>query len=291
MTSKVLFVGLIGALLAGSMLIVSSPGAAAGEKTSGTKDTHVTVQFLGDSVALTLGIAMADEKLESKYDYTVRDGGILGCGVVDGPLVRVRGVVKPVDSACNGSTPAADAPIDVQPWQVQWQKDLAEHHPNVVVLVAGRWEVVDRIYNGQWTNILDPSFAGYVKQQLQLAASIVAASGAKLVFMTAPCTHESPQPDGTPWPEDDATRLDAYNQLVEQVASEDPKMDSVVNLDSVVCPGGNFSFKYKGVTIRQPDGVHFAIRGGAVLEHAIMPDVLAEGRTQISEQGSKTKKK
>ena len=246
MTSKVLVVGLIGALLAGPMLIVSSPGAAAGVKTRGTKETHVTVQFLGDSVTLTLAIAMADKKLESKYDYTVRDGGILGCGVVDGPLVRVKGVVEPKNSACNGSTPAPDAPIDLQPWQVQWQKDLAEHHPNVVVLVAGRWEVVDRVYNGQWTNILDPSFAGYVKQQLQLAASIVAASGAKLVFMTAPCTHESPQPDGTPWPEDDPARLNAYNQLVEQVASENPNMDSVVNLDEWYVRVATFPSRTRG---------------------------------------------
>ena len=36
--------------------------------------------------------------------------------------------------------------------------------PNVVVLLAGRWEVVDREYQGTWTNILHPTFAAYVKQ-------------------------------------------------------------------------------------------------------------------------------
>jgi len=43
--------------------------------------------------------------------------------------------------------------------------------PNLVVLLAGRWEVVDRLYEGRRTNILHPAFAAYLKQALVLANS------------------------------------------------------------------------------------------------------------------------
>ena len=41
----------------------------------------------------------------------------------------------------------------------------------MVVLLAGRWEVVDREYQGTWTNILHPAFAAYVKSQLEQASA------------------------------------------------------------------------------------------------------------------------
>ena len=39
-----------------------------------------------------------------------------------------------------------------QPWPYQWLNAMAVTHPNVVALLAGRWEVVDREYQGKWTN-------------------------------------------------------------------------------------------------------------------------------------------
>ena len=91
--------------------------------------------------------------------------------------------------------------------------------PNVAVLLAGRWEVVDREYQGAWTNILHPAYAAYVKQQLEAASQLVTATGARMVFLTAPCTNEGEQPDGDPWPEDDPARLAAFNKLIHEVAA------------------------------------------------------------------------
>ena len=100
------------------------------------------------------------------------------------------------------------------------------------------WEDVDREYNGAWTNILDPTFAAYVKQQLEFASNLVTATGANMVFMTGACTSEGLQANGQPWPEDDPARRAVYNGLVRQVAAEYPTTDSVDDLDAVVCPGG-----------------------------------------------------
>ena len=128
-----------------------------------------------------------------------------------------------------------------QPWQDQWLDAMSAVKPNVVVLLAGRWEVVDREYKGKWTNILQPTFAAYVKSQLEAASKLVTTTGANLVFLTAPCTDEGEQPDGQPWPEDDPARLAEYNKLLYQVAALHPKTDSVVDLDAAVCPGGKFT--------------------------------------------------
>jgi hypothetical protein len=242
----------------------------------------VKIVILGDSTAFSLGWGLAATALGSKYHYTLADRGDLGCGIVNGPTVNVMGRVLSVNSECSGASASPGTPADEQPWPVQWKAAISKIHPNVVVLLAGRWEVVDRIYNGMWTNILSPTFANYVKGQLEFASNLVTSSGANMVFLTAPCISETSQSNGVAWPEDDPARLAAYNGLVRQVAAEHPTTDSVVDLSSVVCPGGTFSSTYKGVTIRKSDGVHFTEQAGLVLASALMPQIVSLGRSQMT---------
>jgi hypothetical protein len=150
------------------------------------------------------------------------------------------------------------------------------------MVLAGRWEVVDRLYQGKWTNILEPSFAAYVKQRLEATSNLITASGSNVAFLTAPCTDEGEQPDGSPWPEDSPARNDAYNKLVRQVAALHPTTDSVIDLKSMVCPGGKFTATLGGQTIRRSDGVHFTIEGGVYLAPSLMPPVVASGRAQMA---------
>ena len=183
---------------------------------------------------------------------------------------------------CSGATPIPGAPLRSQPWPIQWQSAMSKNHPNVVVILAGRWEVVNRIYDGAWTNILSPTFASYVKKQLEFASNLVTATGANVVFMTTPCTDETKQPDGAPWPEDDPARLAVYNGLVRQVAAEYPTTDSVVDLNAIVCPGGIYTPIYHGVIIRTPEGIHFTQQAGQILAPAFMPQIVASGRAQMA---------
>jgi hypothetical protein len=247
----------------------------------------VRVLLLGDSTALTLGEGLGEPTTERTYDYVLSDDGIVGCGVADGPQVEVMGQEDQVGPACNGSSPAPGAPLAQQPWPVQWQRDLAASHPNVVALLAGRWEVLNRVYRGRWTNILHPAFAAYVKRQLELASNLVTASGARLVFLTAPCTNEAPQPDGAPWPEESPARLAAYNELVREVAAEHRAVDSVADLDRAACPRGRYQNTLDDVTIRTvDDGIHFSAEGGVVLAPYVMPAIVAAGRAQAASAGS-----
>ena len=219
------------------------------------------VLLFGDSVALTLGLGLGLPTEQDNYGYTLADKGILGCGVVDGPQVELMGSRDDTPPACGGPGVAAGGPAANEPWQSQWLAAIGNDKPNVVVLLAGRWEVVDREYQGTWTNILHPTYAAYVKSQLEQASQLVTATGAHMVFLTAPCTSEGEQPDGAPWPEDNPARLAVYNKLVREVAAEHATTDSAVDLFGAACPGGKFATTVHGVTIRQADGVHFS-RGG-----------------------------
>jgi peptidoglycan/LPS O-acetylase OafA/YrhL len=265
---------------------------AAGEATTTTSSVPgsapapaaapVRVLLFGDSVALTLGIGLSDAADQSKYGYILSDKGILGCGVVDGPEVQLMGARDSTPPACNGAPPVAGGTPTQMPWTQQWQEAMTEVKPNVVVLLAGRWEVVDREYQGKWTNILQPAYATYVQQQLNQASQLVTSTGARMVFLTAPCTDEGEQPDGAPWPEDSAARLAAFNRLIRKVAAAHPQTDSVVDLNAAACPSGKFASTVDGVVIRRTDGIHFTNAGGQLLAPKIMPPIVAAGRAQAA---------
>jgi peptidoglycan/LPS O-acetylase OafA/YrhL/lysophospholipase L1-like esterase len=253
-----------------------------GPPTSVAGGPPVRVLLFGDSVALTLGLGLGESNVQDRYGYVLEDKGILGCGVVDGPQVELMGARDDTPSACNGSPLTPGEPDADQPWPYQWQRAIYEVRPNVVVLLAGRWEVVDREYDGTWTNILNRTYAAYVKRQLNAASQLVTSTGAHMVFLTAPCTDEGEQPDGAPWPEDNPARLAVFNRLVRQVAAEHPTTDSVVDLNAAACPKGKFASSVDGQVIRQSDGVHFTVAGGQVLAPKLMPEIVASGRAQIA---------
>ena len=248
-----------------------------------TTGPPVKVLLVGDSIAETLGEGLGEVPVQDKYDYVLYDRAILGCGVADGTEVQDMGAVDTVVPACGGPPAPNDPPSEVIPWATQWAEEIAQLHPNVVVEGAGRWEVVDRLYQGKWENILQPQFAAYIKSQLQKAADVVNAAGLPMVFLTAPCTDEPEQPDGDAWPEDDPARRDAYNRMIREIAAAHPRTVSVDDLDKAACPGGRYASTVQGVVIRTVnDGVHFTPQGGVFLAPAIVPPMVAAGRAQMA---------
>jgi peptidoglycan/LPS O-acetylase OafA/YrhL len=270
-----------------STTTATAPGATAGRP--------VKVLVIGDSTALTLAINLS---IDAKtYDLTIENEGVVGCGVTEGTLIKTTGVVGNVWNACNSRvapgtplfqyTPAYGKEIkspDAEQWTV-WDRDWVHQlDPNVVVLLAGRWEVRTRVYDGKWTNIDEPDFAAYVKRQLAYTVRFASAKGAKVVLMTAPCYDAGEQPNGQPWPTDMPQRVDAYNRLIKEVAAEYPTKVSVVDLHGMVCPGGQFEQDIDGVQVRSTDGVHFPETGSAApyLDPKILPTLEKIGREQMA---------
>jgi peptidoglycan/LPS O-acetylase OafA/YrhL/lysophospholipase L1-like esterase len=270
-------------LAATTVPAVPVPAPPAVAATSGAK---VKVLLLGDSVSVTLGIGLASDA--AAFGAEEFDEGIIGCGVAVGTWVLTRGTVVRPPPPCRAKPPPPGTPLLVTTpapigrqarplaerwtaWDAHW---MATIHPAVVAILAGRWEITDRTYDGRWTDILHPTFARYVKQQLERVVALAHDYGARAVLLTAPCFDPGEQPDGTAWPTSSPQRLAAYNRLVREVAAASGGEASVLNLDGLVCPGGRFSQDLGGVEVRTPDGVHFTVTGGRYLGPRIWPTLV-----------------
>ena len=238
----------------------------------------VKVAVLGDSVAWRLGFAMLASQPQNPYDVNIYNGAIVGCGVVRSTQYMAHAVPDTMTPACNSSAPAS-----VQ-WPAQWKADLDQFHPNVVVVLAGRWELDDRLIDGHWLHIGDPAFDADLRASMEQAVQVATSTGALLVFMTSPCFDSGEQNNGLPWPEDSASRLAAYNTMVHQVATEHPSTVQVFDLDALLCPGGTFTTYFDGIQIRDGDGVHIVPTpaAGQWLDNRILPAVIKVGRLQMS---------
>ena len=49
----------------------------------------------------------------------------------------------------------------------------------VPVVLVGRWELMDRVHGGRWTQIGDPVFDQYLLSELQTAIKVASSRGAK----------------------------------------------------------------------------------------------------------------
>jgi hypothetical protein len=240
----------------------------------------VRVLLFGDSVAWRLGFAMQASQPQNNYDVNIDNGSIVGCGLVRSTEYVAHGVADTVAPACNTSEPRS-----VQ-WPAQWEGDLDQFHPNVVVVLAGRWEVEDRLIGGRWLHIGDPAFDADLKASLEQAVQVATSTGALMVLMTSPCFDSGEQDNGQAWPEDSATRLAEYNTMVRQVAAEHPATVELDDFGALLCPGGTFTTSFDGIQIRDGDGVHIVptAAAGQWLDARVLPTVIRVGRLQMAGQ-------
>ncbi len=240
--------------------------------------TPVRVAIFGDSVAWRMGFAMLASQPQTTYDVNIDNGAIVGCGVLRSTQYEEHGVDYNTAPSCNTSTPASAQ------WPALWRGDLQQFHPNVVVVLAGRWEVHDRLIDGRWMHIGEPAFDADLKQSLEQAVQVATSNGALMVLMTSPCFDSGEQDNGQPWPEDSPTRLAAYNAMVREVAAEHPANVEVDDLGGQLCPGGVFTASFNGVQVRDGDGVHIAPTpaAGDWIDSHVLPEVVKVGRLQIA---------
>jgi hypothetical protein len=201
------------------------------------------VAILGDSVAWSLG----------EYLLPVRDGlgitnrGVQGCGIARLPDIWYEGSAHTNYPGCTT-------------WDRRWQAAVDTDDPDLSVILLDRWELMDRRVNGRYQHLGDPDYDAYVTGELTRAIAVADSRGARVVLLTAPYTRRAERPDGGLYPEDDPARVDAWNSLLERVAATDPAHPAVLDLNRVVCPGGQFTWSVSGVRVRS-DGLHFTPAG------------------------------
>ncbi len=195
-----------------------------------------TVSVFGDSVAWTLMRYLPPTPGVSFIDNTT-----IGCGIVRGGPYRYQGQTLDQKPECDA-------------WPDRWAQRINYDRPDVVLLMIGRWETIDRVNEAHWTHIGDPAFDQYLTGELRRALDILGSTGARLVVTTEPYNRRGEKPDGSPYPEDDPDRVDEWNALLRRVIGNRPNVE-VLDLNNKLCPGGYYTAKVDGIQMRI-DGIH-----------------------------------
>ena len=229
----------------------ASPGAGAHQATD---PPPPRVVVLGDSTALTLGVALI---ATAPKGTTVVNGGLWGCGLaIAANSSNAPKPELPMFQACNETSPAADL------WPALDRKTVEGTAPGDVVLLAtGHWETQDLLIHGRWTSILSPSFRRYEAHQLDTFIGIADSHGAHVDLCTMPAMERDyPWLGDSPGAYDIASspvRRRLYNNLLRQVAAKyPPNKVSIIDYGSMLSPDGHYTEYLDGVQVRSTDGVH-----------------------------------
>ena len=180
------------------------------------------------------------------YHVLVDVKGVAGCGIVTVGPTSYGGTVHDQDPSC-------------LTWEQNWRRWLAADQPDVSVLLTGRQEIADRMYRGRWTHIGDPEYDAFLSAQLDHAIDLLATGGRKVILLTEPYFngHEWEHKTG-PGPEDQASRIDAWNVLVGAAAARHPDVVRVYDLNKLLCPHGVYQVwdDTGTVRLRTDDGIH-----------------------------------
>jgi peptidoglycan/LPS O-acetylase OafA/YrhL len=261
LTAPVALVALVAVLVA----FTPSPAAPRLGASGPPPDTSITsstppgtprILFVGDSVALALAEAMSHS--EAAYGVHIFDAGYLGCGIAIGSPRRFRGKDSNDPSFC-------------PQWPQRRAKEVAQDKPDVVAVLVGEWELMDRVWEGNWVHIGEPAYDAYLGKQLDLMIDVASARGAKVALLTTPCSKPAESPSGALWPENDPARLTRFNQLLREAAARHPTKTSVLDLKSIVCPGGKYVSVLDGYLIRSSDGIHFPLAAIPPVAAQVLP--------------------
>jgi hypothetical protein len=251
-----------------------SPALPAATSTSNSTSTKpVKVLLVGDSIAGTLGVGLAQEA--DQYNVQIANEGTPGCSLSMQTQIKVLFYSVAPDAPCD---------VDNNPDSLltTWRKWVDAYNPDVVVYLA-RGETFDQEVGGQWQNIGQSGFESYLAARYRQAIAVLGSKGASVVLMTTPYYDSGASPAGTPWPEDAPARVTADNATIRQVAMATPAGTDgsrvyVFDLNAVVSPDRVFSPTVDDINVRCGDGVHFTRSGGIYVGQRLAPELAALGQ-------------
>ncbi|BBZ46452.1 acyltransferase family protein [Mycobacterium parmense] len=218
-----------------------SPPGGSGQVGPRNPNRPFTVSVFGDSIGWTWMHYLPPTPGFAFLDHTV-----IGCSLVRGTPYRYLGQTLEQRQECDG-------------WPIRWANQISRDQPDAALLVIGRWETVDRVNEGQWTHIGDPTFDSYLNAELQRALNIVSANGVRVVVATVPYSRGGEKPDGRLYPEDQPDRVNLWNAMLRKTVSGHPNVQ-ILDLNKKLCPDGVYTAKVDGIKVRS-DGVHLTPEG------------------------------
>jgi hypothetical protein len=244
---------------------------------SATPSKPVKVLLVGDSIAGTLGVGLAEEA--HPYNVQIANEGTPGCSLSMQTQIKVLFYTVTPDAPCD---------VDKNPDSLftTWRKWVDAYNPDVVVYLA-RGETFDQLVGGQWQNAGQTGFDSYLATRYRQAVAVLGSKGASVVLMASPYYDSGTSPAGTPWPEDAPARVAVDNATMHQVATTTPAGTSgsrvyVFDLNALVSPGHAFSPTVDNINVRCTDGVHFTRSGGIFVGQRLAPELAALGQAHAT---------
>ncbi len=238
-----------------------------------TSSKPVKVLLVGDSIAGTLGVGLAQEA--EQYNVEIANEGTPGCSLAMQTQIKVLFYSVAPDAPCD---------VDKNPNSLldTWRKWVDAYNPDVVVYLACG-ETFDQEVAGRWQNIGQSAFDSYLANRYGQAVSVLGSKGASVVLLTTPYYDSGASPAGKPWPEDDPARVVRDDQTMREVAAAAPAGADggrvfVFDLNAVVSPNHAFSATVGNVNVRCNDGVHFTQSGGIYVGLRLAPELAELGQ-------------
>ncbi len=213
------------------------------------------VMVVGDSVGLTLGRGFELWGRDTER-ITVRNEGRKYCSL-GRYAPRIAGI---------GETEQGPACDD---WEENWVPAVDDFDPDVVFVLYTKWEAIPRQVPST-TDYSEPGNVRYDAWQLseyEAAADVLAARGARVVWLTIPCLKDADSSEGN--------LIWKVNRTIKHLSYAHSSV-SVLDLDAELCPEHTFASTYRGVDPARPDGAHFSDSGAFAVADWLMGLVLQD---------------
>jgi lysophospholipase L1-like esterase len=241
----------------------TTPVAPAAHHRSERTSRSPRVMVIGDSVALTVGRGLERWGARTGRADVVNLASV-GCGLARGGELLWPGQgFRPPPDACD--------------WTERLVEDVERYAPDVVVALTGTWDLLDRRrpeWGGDVRRPGDEDFDARLLDELAAADAAITATGARSVWLTAPCVRFPPLPDQLNDTEAAARIAHLDEVLLPELARRRPGV-ALVDLAARVCPGGRFTEELGGVAHARPDGVHLSDPATDWLASWLAPKVLS----------------
>jgi peptidoglycan/LPS O-acetylase OafA/YrhL len=197
----------------------------------------------GDSVALSIGLALGLWELKTHEVRGVTGIAELGCGIARGGVRRFI-QEEPTKPKCDE-------------WEATWSDQLLRH-PADVAMVFSQWELFDRKMPGDtvFRHPGDPKYDAWVESEFLAATDLLADHGCLVVWMTIPYFGDALDEQLTPSQKagHDPERVDRLNEIIRDVVRQRPEKAALVDLAGYVNP------RVDDRSLRS-DGEHFDFDG------------------------------
>jgi peptidoglycan/LPS O-acetylase OafA/YrhL len=221
------------------------------------RSDEVRVFLAGDSQAFKLG----DTDHQLPFGLYQDSRTMLGCGIVGGENV-VRGRVVPTSPTCHL-------------WPDIYREGVEGMRPDVSVLFVGGWEVLDRQLADRRLEVFTDEYRAYLLDQLEVARGVLTPRGEPLVIL-GPACYDRPvfSENDVAAIQNDPARLDWVKGVFREFAAMNPTTVTYVDLEPLLCPGGEPRDTIAGTLVRD-DGMHFTADGAKLVWEWLEPELRA----------------